>query len=124
MSFGFVKNGNIIAFSGNSTTQQDVIGKTSAPDSTMVYMKRIPRAESEGGDKFIPVSVSRRSLAGDGDFIIDCLKKIDTLGMPYITTINGQDVSIGATRKELLDILIPYVGDPSYVGKTWAIVRD
>lgn len=124
MSFGFVKSGNIIAFSGNNTTQQDVIGKTSAPDSTMVYMKRIPRAESEGGDKFIPVSVSRRSLAGDGDFIIDCLKKIDTLGMPYITTINGQDVSIGATRKELLDILIPYVGDPNYVGKTWAIVRD
>ena len=55
----------------------------------MVYMKRIPRTESEGGDKFIPVAVSRRTLAGDADFIIDCLKKVDALGLPYTTVING-----------------------------------
>ena len=124
MSFGFVKNGNIVAFPNGNTKQQDIIGKTQAPNGTMVYMKRIPRTESEGGDKFIPVSVSRRSLAGDGDFIVDCLKKVDALGLPYTTVINGQEVSIGATRKELLDILIPYVGDPNYVGKMWAITRD
>lgn len=124
MSFGFVKNGNIVAFPNGNTKQQDIIGKTQAPNGTMVYMKRIPRTESEGGDKFIPVSVSRRSLAGDGDFIVDCLKKVDALGLPYTTVINGQEISIGATRKELLDILIPYVGDPNYVGKMWAITRD
>lgn len=124
MSFGFVKNGNIVAFPNGNTKQQDTIGKTQAPNGTMVYMKRIPRTESEGGDKFIPVAVSRRTLAGDADFIVDCLKKVDALGMPYTMVINGQEVSIGATRKELLDILIPYVGDPNQARKTWAIVRN
>lgn len=124
MSFGFVKNGNIVAFPNNDTKQQDIIGKTSAIDGTMVYMKRIPRTESEGGDKFIPVAVSRRSLAGDADFIVDCLKRIDSIGIPYTTVVNGNDVSIGATRKDLLDLLIPYVDDISNFTKTWSIVRD
>lgn len=124
MSFGFVKNGNIVAFPNNDTKQQDIIGKTSAIDGTMVYMKRIPRTESEGGDKFIPVAVSRCSLAGDADFIIDCLKRIDSIGVPYTTVVNGNDVSIGATRKDLLDLLIPYVDDISNFTKTWSIVRD
>lgn len=124
MSFGFVKNGNIIAFPNNNAKQQDIIGKTSAPNGTLIYMKRVPRTESEGGDKFIPVAVGRRSLAGDADFIVDCLKKIDALTLPYTTTIDGKDVSLGVSRKELLDVILPYVSDINQVARGYAIVRD
>lgn len=124
MSFGFVKDGNIVAFPNNNTKQQDTIGKTSAPNGTLIYMKRVPRTESEGGDKFIPVAVGRRSLAGDADFIVDCLKKIDALTLPYTTTIDGKDVSLGVSRKELLDVILPYVDDINQVNRGYAIVRD
>jgi hypothetical protein len=87
-------------------------------------MKRVPRTESEGGDKFIPVAIGRRSLAGDADFIVDCLKKIDAITLPYTTTINGKDVSIGVSRKELLDVILPYVDDINQVNRGYAIVRD
>lgn len=124
MSFGFVKDGNIVAFPNNNTKQQDTIGKTAAPNGTLIYMKRVPRTESEGGDKFIPVAVGRRSLAGDADFIVDCLKKIDALTLPYTTTIDGKDVSLGVSRKELLDVILPYVDDINQVNRGYAIVRD
>jgi len=124
MSFGFVKDGNIVAFPNNNTKQQDTIGKTVAPNGTLIYMKRVPRTESEGGDKFIPVAIGRRSLAGDANFIVDCLKKIDALTLPYTTTIDGKDVSLGVSRKELLDVILPYVDDINQVNKGYAIVRD
>lgn len=124
MSFGFVKDGNIVAFPNNNTKQQDIIGKTTAPNGTLMYMKRVPRTESEGGDKFIPVSISRRSLAGDADFIIDCLKKIDAIALPYTTTVGGKDVSLGVSRKELLDIILPYLEDINRVNRGYAIIRD
>jgi len=124
MSFGFVKDGNIVAFPNNNTKQQDTIGKTVAPNGTLIYMKRVPRTESEGGDKFIPVAIGRRSLAGDADFIVDCLKKIDALTLPYTTIIDGKDVSLGVSRKELLDVILPYVDDINQVNRGYAIVRD
>lgn len=124
MSFGFVKDGNIVAFPNNNTKQQDIIGKASAPNGTLIYMKRVPRTESEGGDKLIPVAIGRRSLAGDANFIIDCLKKIDAITLPYTTTINGKDVSIGVSRKELLDVILPYVDNINQVNRGYAIVRD
>ena len=124
MSFGFVKDGNIVAFPNNNTKQQDTIGKTVAPNGTLIYMKRVPRTESEGGDKFIPVAIGRRSLAGDANFIVDCLKKIDALTLPYTTTIDGKDVSLGVSRKELLDVILPYVDDINQVNRGYAIVRD
>lgn len=122
-SFGWVKNGKVISFVGSNKNQQDIIGEANMPNGALVYMKRVPRQKSEGGDKFIPVGIQRQTLYRDADFIIDCLKKIDAIDLPYITTIDGKEVSIGATRRDLLNLLIPYKDGQNNTSRTYSIVR-
>lgn len=124
-TFGFVKNGKVYAFAGSDITIQDpILEETTLPNGSFVYLKKILRSQSEGGDKYVPVVIAENNLAKDADFILDCLKNIDVLDSPYTMNINGVDVSIGATRRELLGLLIPFEDDFNKAGKTFCIVRD
>ena len=76
MQFGYIKNGNVVAFAGGNQKLQDVIYKfenANVKNGTLVYLKRVPRSDSEGGDKFIPVTLRQKSLGADADFIIETL---------------------------------------------------
>lgn len=126
MQFGYTKNGNVVAFANGNQKLQDSIYKFENADvknGSLVYLKRIPRSDSEGGDKFIPVTLQQKSLADDADFIVETLSHIDLLDTPYIAKTKNGDVSIGATRRELLSLLIPFVDDSSSATKTYSIRR-
>lgn len=126
-SFGYVKGKMVTAFIGDNIKMEDKIYEfpNNIPaEGTMVYLKTLPRSTSEGGDAVIPVPVSKRSLAGDADFIVDCLRNVNILNRPYTIVVGGRDVSIGATRKELLDLIIPYIDDTTQWRARYSIARD
>ncbi len=127
MQFGYIKNGNVVAFTGGNQKLQDVIYKfenANVKNGTLVYLKRVPRSDSEGGDKFIPVTLRQKSLGADADFIIETLQHIDLLDTPYIVKTKNGEVQIGATRRELLNLLIPFADDASSTAKTYSIRRN
>ena len=125
--FGFAKNNQLVSFVGDNPNTQDVIytfTKAGHDDGKIYYLKKLPRNEGNRKDQIVPVEVGRKTLGKDADFIIDCIKNVDTLRTSYIATVKGKSVNTGISKKDLLSLIMPYIDSMEQSGKVYALLRD
>lgn len=118
---GIVKDGSVIAYEGGDVTQPRPIGTLNKPNGTIVFVKNVNHKENQLDE--VPVTIARKTFKDSADFIIECLRNIDTINDQYITTINGKQVAIGATKKQLLSLLMPIVTNVDDAA-AYSILRD
>lgn len=125
--FGLVKNNELKCFVGDNPNVEDIIytfTKGDHDDGKWYYLKTLRRNEGTRKDQIIPVEIGRKTLGKDADFIIDCLKNIDTLRTAYIATIKGKSVNTGISKKDLLSLIMPYIDSIQQSGRAYALLRD
>ena len=112
--FGFINNGKLQTFTSDSDSSRASIydyalsQSTSAANGTLMYLKPIPRKELQN-DEYIPVALDRHKLDdSDVSFIISVLHNLDNLDKPAYAKINGEVVSINATYRQLINLIIPF----------------
>lgn len=129
LRFGFVKNGDVMSFRDGNPDQKDAIftfrGRNiSIPaNGSLIFIKETNHKE-RNVQQYIPIGIQKVSLSNDFDFIIDCLRNIDSLDKAYVFTQNGENIRVDATRRQLLNLLIPYADDISGTENILSIVRD
>ena len=127
--FGFVKNGDVISFvNGNDKQQQSIYTFSGRnilipANGTFVFIKSTNHQEKSVQQQ-MPIVLERAKLSDNFNFIIDCLRNIDLLDKPYVFTQNGQQIRINVTRRQLLNLLIPYADNLSDTENILSIVRD
>ena len=125
--FGLVKNNQLKCFVGDNPNIEDIIytfTKGDHDDGKWYYLKTLRRNEGTRKDQIIPVEIGRKTLGKDADFIIDCLKNIDTLRTAYIATVKGKSVNTGISKKDLLSLIMPYIDSIQQSGRAYALLRD
>ena len=118
---GIIKNGAVMVYEGGDITQPRAIYTLNKPDGTIVYVKNVNHKENPLDE--VPVTVARKTFKDSADFIIECLRNIDTINDQCITTVNGKPVAIGATKKQLLSLLMPIVTNVDDAD-AYSILRD
>lgn len=125
--FGIVKGNQLKSFVGDNPNTEDIIyifPKGQHEDGRLYYLKKLKRNESTRKDQIIPVEIGRKTLDKDANFIIDCLKNIDTLRTAYIATVKGKSVNTGISKKDLLSLIMPYIDSIQQSGRAYALLRD
>ena len=127
-ALGFVdESGQIITFDG-SETQRKPIGqwsnvKMASEPGTLIYKKPTPKNERKNSHVY--VAIDRVKLTeGDINFIIEALKNPIQLDRPYYKEINGKQYNLHATPRQIINLLLPLVDDPSQLGNADSIIRD
>jgi len=73
----------------------------------------------------IPIAMDRKKLQeNDINFIIQLLQNPDLLDKPYIVSGETGALNINATGRQLANLLIPIVDDPSQIGGALSILRN
>lgn len=127
--FGFVDNGQIVTFVDGDENRRTSIfsyngrGIPVPANGTFTYVKRVKHSEKPRLE-YIPVTLTRKSIGEDAEFILDCLRNIEALDRTYTINVDGSVVSVGATRRQLLELLMPYADGIQYVKNTLSIVKD
>ena len=125
--FGFAKGNQLVSFAGDNPNTQDIIytfTKDGHEDGKIYYLKRLPRNEGNRKDQIVPIEIGRKTLGKDADFIIDCIKNIDTLRTSYIATVKGKSVNTGISKKDLLSLIMPYIDSIEQSGRAYSLIRD
>ena len=91
------------------------------PEGTVVFLKNPNHKENP--NERIPVTVARKTFADSADFIIESLQQFSTIDQPHMITVNGQEKNIGATRKQIMSLLLPIVNDTDQAAG-YSILRD
>lgn len=106
---GFVKNGVVYTYGDIRSRQPIWTVSDKLPNGTIVYAKRIPRAENPNGFSRLPIVLMKRALSeGDVNFIMDILKNPALLGQTY----NGLH---GATIGSISNLILPIITDSRYL---------
>lgn len=106
---GFVKNGVVYTYGDTRSRQSIWTVSDKLPNGTIVYAKRIPRAENPNGFSRLPIVLMKRALSeGDVNFIMDVLKNPALLGQTY----NGLH---GATIGSISNLILPIITDSRYL---------
>lgn len=126
---GIIDNsGQAVTFDAADTQRKPIFSwknpKHIPAKGTIIYVKHVRKDELDK-DSLIPVGIDRVKMTDeDAQFILQFLDQPLSLDKEYFVEINGKAYNTYATGRQLINLMIPVIDNPSDLGTAVSILRD